>query len=138
MLVWKILCGVLFVASLLLLLLHKLPRRKLKVKAPSGPKLEEIRADSLHSLAKLMDDYRTGRITNRAAYQRLSGIVRSFVHGATGLKVTNCTFEEIKALNMPRLTALVHDYYEPEFAYDSAGEFMRSHRTTSELIAGWR
>lgn len=139
LLIWKIAAGVLLVAALAFLILPQLHlHRKPKLRLADGPTLEEYRRRALQSLASLEQDVREGRTDNRRAYQALSGIVRGFVRGATGIRVTNYTYEEIRALDMPRLTALVHDYYEPEFARDSEGEFVRSLGITTDLIRGWR
>ena len=141
MLIWKIVMAILLAGGLLLLvwpLLRRHIHRRPRVKLADGPTLEELRAGALDALGRLQADQVSGRITNREAYQRLSGIVRSFVRGATGIRVTNYTYEEIRELNMPQLTALVHDYYEPEFARDAEGEFTRSHSITTGLIKDWR
>ena len=135
--IWKIVCALLIAAAVVLFIIPLIPKKKLSVKTPDGPSLEKIRKRSLSDLSALKKLLDSGQIDNREAYQRLSGIVRSFVYGATGIRVTTCTYEEIRSLNMPNLTALVHDYYEPEFAYDSAGEFERSHRVTTDLIRRW-
>lgn len=135
--IWKAVCAALLILAIILFIIPNIPHKKLSVKKPDGPSLEKIRKKSLSELSALKELMDNGSIGNREAYQRLSGIVRSFVYGATGIRVTTCTFEEIRSLNMPNLTALVHDYYEPEFAYDSKGEFERSFRVTSDLIRRW-
>lgn len=76
-------------------------------------------------------------ITLRRAYQHLSGIIRYFVYTVTGIKVQNCTLEDIKKLKMPMLTELISEYYRPEFAEKSVGDVKASIEKTRKVIKRW-
>ena len=91
------------------------PRLKKKKKVV----LSVLRAKYMRQIERLEKGLMENKADERTAYQELSRISRFFVHEATGLDVQNYSYAEIKALNMPGLTALVDSYYRPEFAPDT-------------------
>ena len=73
----------------------------------------------------------------RGGYQDLSGLIRDFVHDATGIKVQNYSLREIQKVGIPGLTALVQEYYEPEFARQSMADIRASMFRTRKAIELW-
>lgn len=123
-------------------LIRKLKKRKPKpapvpVKpAPVG--IDVLRSRYLAELAKLEKAFSEGQLELRDAYQKISSVIRNFVFEATGIKVQNYTLDEIKTANMPSLEALVEEYYSPEFAKMSEGDFHASMERTKKVIMQWK
>lgn len=142
-LIWIILPILLIVASYLLWLYAKkkwpLPKKykPLSIKTPPAFTRAQIRQKYLEKMNTLETSYQSGNITSRKAYQSLSSIIRNFVFEMTKIHVQNYTLAEIKTLNMPALSKLVEEYYEPEFARESNGEMLASLEKTRSVIASW-
>ena len=111
--------------------------KKLKVKKPPRKNIPLIRKKYLLKLDELEKNINNGNINNRAAYQKLSTIIRMFVYEMTGITVQNCTLEEIRTLRMPRLTKLVEEYYEPEFSSLELGDALASLSITRKVVSAW-
>ena len=86
----------------------------------------------------VLRDFNNKVITERVAFQRLSSLIRNFIHETTNIKVQNYTLKEIKLVNMPVLYELVSEYYDPEFAVASDGNFIKSYNKTRMVIERWR
>ena len=78
------------------------------------------------------------KISNRRAYQRLSKIIRYFVHEVTGINVHNYTLVEIKKLKMNKLTELIEEYYVYEFSNMKTGNINESIDKTRKVIVRWK
>ena len=111
--------------------------KKLKVKKVRPEGLPRLKQKYVGMLDKITWEYHNGQINSREAYQRMSKVIRLFVHRATGVRVQNCTLSEIRALGMPQLSALVEEYYEPEFARNSAADAAYSIQNTRRTIELW-
>lgn len=130
--------GFLFV----LYLMRKLKKRKPKpvpvsVK-PAPVAIDVLRSKYLSELAKLTKAFNEGQIELREAYQKMSSIIRNFVFEVTHIEVQNYTLDDIKAANMPSLEQLVEEYYSPEFARMSEGDFHASMERTKKVIMQWK
>ena len=64
--------------------------------------------------------------------------IRMFVYEVTGIKVQKYTLTEIRRVNIPQLTNLVREYYEPEFAREARADVKTSLYRTRMLIESWR
>lgn len=71
------------------------------------------------------------------AYQNLSKVIRNFVFEATHIKVQNYTLDDIRKLNMPILYELISEYYNPEFANISNGNFIYSIEKARGVVERW-
>lgn len=96
-----------------------------------------IKEQYLKEIDLLKNKLNNNEISSRKAYQSLSILIRTFIFEMTSVNVLNYTLEEIKVLKMPVLTALVEDYYDPEFAVDTKGNIESSIEKTREVIARW-
>ncbi|MEE1115177.1 MAG: hypothetical protein UHN88_08895 [Eubacterium sp.] len=96
-----------------------------------------IRRKYLGQIDSLHQTFYSGGCGVREAYQRMSLIIRNFAHEMTGVEVQNFTLAEIRLLNIPELTYLVKDYYEPEFSLESIGDVRKSLGRTRKAIAEW-
>lgn len=99
-----------------------------------------VKGKYVNELQKLLGKYSQNRIGKREAYQKLSVIIRKFVHEATGINVENYTAKEVKALGIRNLDQLMEEYYVPEFAEDERAEekdFVSSCNTAAGVIKSW-
>lgn len=99
--------------------------------------LAQVRAEYLARIDDLIRDFKGGKVSNRQGYQRLSQLIRQFIFKVTDIRVQNYTLSEIKTLKIDGLTELVAEYYSPEFAPDSHGDFMVSVAKTRKVIELW-
>lgn len=108
-----------------------------KVTPPPPRNIPRIKQKYLRRLATLEKKAGERRIEPRDLYLKLSNLVRMFTFEATGIKVQHYTLNEIRALHMPALTALVQEYYEPEFARSSNPDIYASIERTRKMIRSW-
>lgn len=117
---------------------HRKPKPKPVKVVAKQVNIQALKAKYLRELEKLEHEFSTEKITLRQAYQQISVVIRRFVFEATGIKVQNYTLDEIKTAHMPSLEALVAEYYSPEFAKQSKGDFMESLGKTKKVIEQWK
>ena len=96
-----------------------------------------IKGKYLKQLEKIEDKYEEGTIELRKAYQMISEAVRLFVFEITDITTQNYSLVEIKRLGMPNLYKLIEEYYEPEFASKSIGDFKASINKARRVIDEW-
>ncbi|SEQ70694.1 hypothetical protein SAMN02910369_02283 [Lachnospiraceae bacterium NE2001] len=112
--------------------------KKLKMKRISEATLEGKKKKYLAELSYIETDLVNNKITIRESYQKISHTIRMFVFEVTGIKVQHYTLTEIRRVNIPQLTNLVREYYEPEFARETRADVRASIFRTRALIEGWR
>jgi len=140
---------VLLAAAVIILLViwaskEKQPEKKTAAKTPvSAPVNPRSRAMELKRkydriLIQLEDEYGKQMISDRETYQQLSRTVRDFAFEMTGVKVQNYTLQELRGMNMPKLTALVEECYVPEFALDNRqGNVTETISKARKVIGEW-
>ncbi len=99
---------------------------------------EQLKNKYCMMIDELEQACRKGKVNNRKAYQKLSVVLRRFVHELTGVKVHNCTLEEINRLNMPQLASVIAECYAPEFSVDKEGEIYNTMNRARMVIKEWR
>ncbi|MBP3273712.1 MAG: hypothetical protein J6M44_07910 [Butyrivibrio sp.] len=102
--------------------------------------LAKMKKDYIGRVSVLLNGYLSGKLSKRDGYQKLSGIIRSFVHEVTGINVESFTVKEVKALGIRKLDELMEEYYVPEFAEDEKAEnkdFAASCRVAMGVINSW-
>ena len=148
--VYVIAAAILLVALALLIYVFSGIVRMLRVKRPVPPVARHIRLTP-ERMAKLKQQYisqvhdimvafTAGRIDKRDGYQKLSAVIRSFVHEVTGINVENYTVKEVKAMGIRMLDTLMEEYYVPEFAEDERGkdkDLVKSCQTAMGVIRSW-
>ena len=82
-----------------------------------------IKQKYLKQLETIEYKYTSQMIELRTAYQLISEAIRLFVFEITDITTQNYSLAEIKRLNIPDLYELIEEYYEPEFASKSIGDF---------------
>ncbi len=145
-LVWLIVAivavaAVLFIQIFFRILLKDQLRKKKektpKIRPPKKKPLSVLKWEYMQRLDHLERGIMAGSFTKRRAYQDLSMLIRSFVTDATGIKVQNYSLQEIRRVGIPGLTALVQEYYEPEFARQSMADIRASLFRTRKAIELW-
>lgn len=117
------------------------PKEQVKQEQPvTKPVVNEvqIRDRYCQMVNELEAKFKSGKLSNRTAYQKLSEILRQFVFELTGVKVHNFTLEEIKKVNMPNLTRIIDECYAPEFSVDNEGDIYNTIQKTRMVIKEWR
>lgn len=107
---------------------------KLRMKAV--PKTMQERYES--ELKTLSKNIKKGTMEPRKGYQLLSRLVRNFVKEYANVDVTTKTLAEIRSMGFPVLTALVEEYYAPEFSLDEEGNVLESIDKTIKAIKSWK
>lgn len=139
---WILILILLIVLPFILLLIRtiKLPAEKQDIPSVNNGFVRNIPAIKNKHLSMLTDiekKYSEGHITDKAAYQELSAVMRFFVYEMTGIKAQNFTLQEIRTANMPRLYELVAEYYAPEFAVEYKSDIHDSLNRARKVIYEW-
>ena len=96
-----------------------------------------IKEKYLNELDIIEYRYTNNIIELRKAYQMISQAIRLFVFEVTDITTQNYSLTEIKKVNMPILYELIKEYYEPEFASKSVGDFSSSINKAKGVIKKW-
>lgn len=97
-----------------------------------------IKNKYLKQLEEIENKYNNKIIDLRKAYQLVSESIRMFVFEITDITTQNYSLLEIKKLNMPELYELIKEYYKPEFASKSVGDFQTSINKARRIINEWK
>lgn len=112
--------------------------KKPKIKKPLPLQLAVAKQKYERQLRRLHQGVSEGKVEDRVAYQEMSRIIRMFVYDVTRVEVHHFGYAEISAMQIPQLTELVREYYEPEFAARANADVLQSLLHTRQVIAGWR
>lgn len=96
-----------------------------------------IKNKYLIQLDLIENKYTNNKIELRKAYQMISEAIRLFVFEITDITTQNYSLTEIKRLNIPNIYELIAEYYEPEFASKSIGDFNSSINKARRVINEW-
>ncbi len=96
-----------------------------------------IKGKYLNQLDTIEYKYINHMIELRKAYQLVSEAIRLFVFEITDITTQNYSLSEIKNLNIPNLYELIKEYYEPEFASKTIGDFNSSINKARRIIKEW-
>ena len=96
-----------------------------------------IKQKYLKQLETIEYKYTSQMIELRTAYQLISEAIRLFVFEITDITTQNYSLAEIKRLNIPDLYELIEEYYEPEFASKSIGDFKSAINKARRVINEW-
>ncbi len=97
-----------------------------------------IKEKYIEQLNEINTKYQNQRIDLRLAYQKISSSIRMFIFEVTDVETQNYTLEEIKKIDMPILYELIEEYYEPEFALKSEGNFDEAIKKARRIIETWK
>lgn len=135
----------LVVAMTCYLIYSKRAKQKIKIEQEKVKAIPEkniknipvIKGKYLNQLDSIEYKYENKMIELRKAYQLISEAIRLFVFEITDITTQNYSLAEIKKLNIPRLYELIEEYYEPEFASKSIGDFNSSINKARRVINEW-
>jgi hypothetical protein len=99
-----------------------------------------MKQDYMGRVGSLLNAYNAGTLSKRDGYQRLSAIIRSFIHEVTGINVEAFTVKEVRAMGIRKLDILMEEYYVPEFAEDEKAldkDFAASCNVAMGVIKSW-
>ena len=96
-----------------------------------------IKNKYLNQLDLIENKYTNNKIELRKAYQMISEAIRLFVFEITDITTQNYSLTEIKRLNIPNIYELIAEYYEPEFASKSVGDFNSAINKARRVIKQW-
>jgi type IV secretory pathway VirB6-like protein len=131
-----VLLVLIIIIIIILKLINKIELKK-QVVIPNHKELIDIKQRYLLRIQELENNLNNNSISSRKAYQSLSNLIRTFIYEATNIKVQNYTLKEINTLNMPILSDLVTEYYDPEFSVISKGNIISSINKTKGVIEKW-
>ena len=109
----------------------KIPEKNIK-------NIPVIKNKYLQQLKDIEDKYTNNKIELRKAYQLISEAIRLFVFEVTDITTQNYSLAEIKKINIPELYNLIEEYYEPEFASKTMGDFSSSINKARRVINEWK
>lgn len=144
--IWPLLLFLLIFIIMSFVLLFKLLKNNKKVeKKPIIKEIPEknikniqaIKNKYINKLNEIESRYKTGKIDLRKAYQQISEEVRFFVFEVTDITTQNFSLSEIKEANIPGLYELIEEYYEPEFASKSVGDFDDAINKARRIVSEW-
>lgn len=108
-----------------------IPKRNIK-------NIPVIKNKYLQQLKDIENRYINKKIELREAYQLISEAIRLFVFEVTDITTQNYSLAEIKKINIPVLYELIEEYYEPEFASKTVGDFNCSINKARRVINEWK
>lgn len=133
-----------FVCALILYLKYRPKNKKKRVvdgekawRALYDNEKYRLRMKYLQLLDALYYKVSYDKISNRQCYLMISRYVRQFVSEITGVKVSRCTLNDIRWMNMPMLAALIEELYEAEFSKSSLGDPYWAIEKTKRVIEVW-
>lgn len=135
--------GLIIFGPIVFLIVKKLIEKKKAagstMKKPLSPaEKESLRGEYLGRIDSIYSEYRSGRLSIRKCYQKLSLCVRGFVTAYTGVPVIRCTLSDLKRMNnMVPLAELIENYYQVEFPRQSVGDVDRTVKETKWVIQKW-
>lgn len=136
---------VLVVAMTCYLIYSKKAKQKIKIEQEKVKAIPEkniknipvIKGKYLNQLDSIEYKYENQMIELRKAYQLISEAIRLFVFEITDITTQNYSLAEIKKINIPKLYELIKEYYEPEFASKTIGDFNSSINKARRVIKEW-
>lgn len=98
---------------------------------------DQVKGKYMTLINELEKQYGSGRMSEKEAYQELSGMIRRFVYEMTGIKVHHSTLEDIRRMNMPNVSGLIEECYAPEFSQDKNGNIYNTINKARMVIREW-
>jgi hypothetical protein len=96
-----------------------------------------VRANYLASIDEVEAAHQRGELNNRAAHQRLSALVRGYVHESSGYPASAMTLGELRRLNLPGLTGAVERFYPAEFGTEDSAAVATSVSAARRVVQEW-
>ena len=136
-LLFAVLLVAIVVVWFILVPLFTRPRPIISEATARAAMVPQIRARYDTLIADVAIAHARAELTNRQAHQRLSALVRAFAHETSGYPASAMTLSELRALNLPGLTAAVEQFYPSEFGVADSGSVAASAAEARRVIAEW-
>lgn len=89
---------------------------------PMAPEtLAALRNRYLKAVGQVQHGFHRGELSERAAHQQLSGIVRDYAEKVYGVPATKMTLEELRHRRIRALPEAIEQYYPAEFGVEGNG-----------------
>lgn len=142
--VWAAALLALIVLVAIILIVWLLTRKKsqrtvhtIKPKPLILPNIPVLQRKYLQLIAEVETSHQQGRISDRAVHQKLSVLLRYFVHEIKGVRTPVLTLAELKMTSFHTLVQAVESYYVPEFDSVKSGDVAVALHTAREVVSKW-
>ncbi|MFP7832952.1 hypothetical protein [Marisediminicola sp. LYQ134] len=88
-------------------------------------------------IAEVEADHRAGRVSSRAAHQRLSLLVRYFAFESTGMRAPTMTLADLRDAQSPELSDAVERLYPGAFAAIEGGSVAEAAEHARRVVKPW-
>ncbi|WP_374945395.1 hypothetical protein [Agreia sp.] len=136
-LVIGILIVVLVIATILLILVVRARGRDASPQPMRTGGLAGVKAEYHERVSGIEAEYVAGRLSVRAAHQRLSAVVRGFGQAVSGIDAPMMTLTELQGTALPTVTAAVAEYYPASFESADRSEISSAVVQARQVIESW-
>lgn len=133
-----ILLIVILLVFIIIKIVKKVKKNKPEVPIIKNKDINAVKNNYLNEINILEEKVKNNKINKRKAYNDLSCIIRKFIFDSTSIDVMKYSLSEIKTLKIDSLSALVEEYYVPEFSKEGEGDILSSINKTKEVIIKWK
>jgi hypothetical protein len=102
-----------------------------------APSREEVRARYLGLVDEVVASYDAGRLSRRAAHQKLGTLVRFFAQESSGVRADVMTLDDLTRARLGAIAHAVAVYYPAEFASVESGDVHRSADVARNAVTSW-
>jgi hypothetical protein len=97
-----------------------------------------VRARYVEAIDRIAYAHEREGMSSREAHQRLSGLVRAYVHESSGYPASAMTLAELRQIGLADLTGAVERFYPAEFgASGAAGSVADAVRDARHVVVDW-
>jgi hypothetical protein len=107
------------------------------VEPSSAPSREELRARYLSLVDEVVASYDAGRLSTRAAHQKLGTLVRFYAQESSGVRADVMTLDDLTRARLGAIAHAVAVYYPAEFASVENGDVHRSADVARSAVESW-
>ena len=109
----------------------------LAAKVPVLPDIPAIQKKYLALIDEVERSYQQGAMKSRAVHQKLSLLLRYFVHETKGLRAYTLTLSDLRHTRYAKLVEAIDSYYVPEFHEVLTGDVPTALATAREVVTTW-
>lgn len=114
------------------------PVTNVPAQALHGNRLAELQARYLRDIEAVANEHRAGRLSDRAAFQRLSPLVRRFAFEAAGFPAHTMSLADLERRHPGVLPRTIAEFYPGEFAEMPDGDIASGAQRAAQVVASWR
>lgn len=129
---------VLVVLWYVFVLLFTRTRRERPVAPPAPVDRRSLAERYVSLVGEIEREHAEGRISSRAAHQRLGTLVRLFAHEASGVPAQVMTLDDLAKAELHPVAETVAAYYPAEFAELEQGDVATAAELARRMVTTWR